>query len=198
MEVLTKGNLVAFMAFVLPGFLSMKVFGLLHPTDRIKLKDNVLEAISFSLVNFVIMIWPISNIVKAQEITFSVYAMIIAVFFIFPLILPVILHVILNLLAAKGKILQRSTTAWDEFFLRRAECWVIAHLKDGRRIGGWFGTNSYASLYPNQGHLYIEELWELDENGSFQRSIPASKGAILRPGDYDLVELFEKDASDGQ
>jgi len=59
-------------------------------------------------------------------------------------------------------------------------------------VGGWFGKNSYASAYPEPGHLYIEELWELDENCAFLHKEPQSLGILLRPGDYQMVEFFEE------
>jgi len=41
---------------------------------------------------------------------------------------------------------------------------MIIHLKDGRRIGGRFDENSSASSFPAKEQIYIEEVWELDEN----------------------------------
>jgi hypothetical protein len=82
--------------------------------------------------------------------------------------------------------------AWDDFFLRREPCWIIVHLKDGRRLGGWYGENSYAGLYPNSGHLSLEQLWRLDEDYKFVERVPQSRGIILRPDDYHFVELFHE------
>jgi hypothetical protein len=67
----------------------------------------------------------------------------------------------------------------------------VVHFKDGRKLGGKFGRNSYASAYPNPGHLYIEQLWRLDEDGRFLQELPRSMGVVLRPEDYHIVELYE-------
>ena len=67
---------------------------------------------------------------------------------------------------------------------------MIVHLPDGRRIGGYFGSKSYATLFPQSGHIYIEELWSLnEETGAFETAVPDSNGIVLRPGDYHFVEI---------
>jgi len=64
------------------------------------------------------------------------------------------------------------------------------HLNDGRLVGGYFGLKSYATVEPESGHLYLEELWRLDASGRFVAAIPGSRGAIFRPTDYVWVEMF--------
>lgn len=121
------------------------------------------------------------------------YALVVLTFFVTPLVWPVLLRVILGKLAKWNIVLYGYRNAWDDFFLRREPCWIIVHLKDGRRIGGWFGAHSYAGLYPSSGHLSLEQLWRLDERGRFVDKIPQSRGVILRPDDYHLIELFQAD-----
>ena len=55
MEALDTLTLVMFAAVVVPGFLSMRVYALLRPVERFTLKDNVLEAVAFGIVNAAIM-----------------------------------------------------------------------------------------------------------------------------------------------
>ncbi|MEE8213239.1 MAG: DUF6338 family protein, partial [Alphaproteobacteria bacterium] len=52
--------LLLFAGFVLPGAISMYVYGLKVPQESHLLRDKVLEAICFSLLNFAILFWPIS------------------------------------------------------------------------------------------------------------------------------------------
>ena len=54
---------------------------------------------------------------------------------------------------------------WDYVFSRRQAYWVIVHLRDGRKIGGRFDRKSFASSYPADEQIYIEEVWRLDEDG---------------------------------
>jgi hypothetical protein len=94
-------------------------------------------------------------------------------------------------LERRGWILDRYDNAWDYFFLKKRECWIRVHLKDGRMVGGFMGTDSFASLYPNSGHLYLQEVWELDQNGQFQARATQTAGMILSPDNYNFVELYE-------
>ena len=66
-------------------------------------------------------------------------------------------------------------------------------MKDGGRIGGKFDVNSYATAYPDTGHLYLEELWTLDADGTFLEPYPGRPGIVLRPEDYDYVLIFGDD-----
>ena len=81
--------------------------------------------------------------------------------------------------------------AWDNFFSRNEACWVVVHLKNGQLVGGYFGPGSYATVEPESGHLYLEELWRLDERGKFVGPVVDSRGALFRPLDYDWIEMFD-------
>lgn len=177
------------MILVLPGFISMKVYGLFSPQDNLPLKDSLLEAIAFSILNGAAMWWAIDLLLKEEQ-TLIRFALIVLVFLVAPVIWPILLDRIVNFLEKQRWILTRRMNAWDDFFMRREESWVIVHLKDGRRIGGYFGSNSYASLFPNSGHLYIEETWNIDlATNAFVAPVPDSAGLILRPEDYHFVEV---------
>lgn len=197
LSALDLSHLFLFLIFVVPGFVSMHVYGLLRSREKISLKDNIFEAIAFSLVNLTLMIWAVAPLVdSSNEGLFAkspslYYILFLTVLLVTPSILAVVLFNALSFLARKNVILLRAPNAWDDYFLRRESCWVIAHLDDGRRIGGWYGERSYASLYPNSGHIYFEELWEIDKAGKFNQKVPGSKGIILRPKDYKLIEFFE-------
>ena len=97
----------------------------------------------------------------------------------------------LDFAEGKGWILVRAKTAWDMFFGNLKEgCWIQVELTDGRVIGGKFGRESYASAWPDPGHLYIQELWTVDVFGNFQYQVTGSPGTLLRPGDYRFVRVY--------
>jgi len=190
-------HLFLFLIFVVPGFVSMHVYGLLRSREKISLKDSIFEAIAFSLVNLTLMIWAVVPLLDSSKTglftksPWQYYMLFLTVLLVTPSLLAVVLFNALSFLARKNVILLLAPNAWDDYFLRREPCWVIAHLDDGRRIGGWYGDKSYASLYPNSGHIYLEELWQIDKTGKFDQKVPGSKGIILRPKDYKLIEFFE-------
>lgn len=181
--------------FLVPGFISMRVYGMLRPSEPGQLKENIFEAVTFSVINYVLMEWTVPlarQYAAAPDGTIYRIGLLAAAFVIVPALLPIALNFVLVKLERRGHILRRAKTAWDEFFLRRQACWIIVHLKDGRRMGGFFSDKSFASLYPNSGHLYVQELWKLGPNGEFEAKIENSQGIILRPDDYQMIEVFKE------
>jgi hypothetical protein len=117
--------------------------------------------------------------------------MVVVIFLIMPVAWAFVIVAAQNLLAQRGLFLAAAPTAWDHYFHDRRPCWIVVHLSDNRKLGGRFGRRSYASSYPDPGHLYIEQLWTLDENGGFVGPVAQSRGIVLRPGDYQMVEFFD-------
>lgn len=107
-----------------------------------------------------------------------------------PALWPFALRWGLERLEAAEIILRRARNGWDAAFLRREPLFVIVHLQDGRRIGGYYGDRSFAGVHPASGHVYLETLWTLDEAGRFVEPIPDSRGIVLRPDDYHFIELL--------
>ena len=183
------GHMLFFLVLVLPGFISMRVYSLIRPGEQPTLKDTIFEAIAYSSINFGLLFWLIIILIDTKNIFVQSLASAF-VFVIAPVIWPFLLDKILEWFAGKGWIQYRYKTAWDDFFSRRRACWLIVHLNDGRRLGGIFHNKSYATLYPTPGHLFIEELWEVDQDtGEFIGTGPVSQGIILKPEDYRFVEI---------
>jgi hypothetical protein len=118
------------------------------------------------------------------------YVVILFSFFIAPAIWPFVLVNALRWLERWGIIQPQAKTSWDHFFnnIRRGS-FVVVHLPDGSYMGGKFGVNSYASGYPDSGHLYLEELWEVGADGNFTGKVLEGQGVILRPTDYKYVRV---------
>ncbi|MWA08614.1 DUF6338 family protein [Streptomyces sp. BA2] len=84
-------------------------------------------------------------------------------------------------------------TAWDYAFGTRADSgrrFVRARLKDGTWVGGWFGTRSYASGYPQEADLYLQVSYCMGADGSFGPRVESTDGIYLRMADLDMVELL--------
>ncbi|KAA5596778.1 DUF6338 family protein [Blastochloris sulfoviridis] len=181
------GALALFVVFALPGFISLQVWSLLVPAAARNLKDIIPDAMAFGVLNAV---------VGAPVFLFfattpgQTYALAVAALVVLPVFWPFAIKNVLKRLERAGLILNRARSGWDAAFLRREPFFVIVHLKDGRRLGGYYGYESYAGLHPCSGHIYLEALWSLDEQGRFLAPIPDSRGVVLRPDDYHFVELL--------
>jgi len=182
-------TLAYFALLVLPRFISMRVYSLIRSGDQPTLRDSIFEALAYGMINLGLMWWAVPLFVDANSLLLkSMYAAMVLT--IAPIVWPFALDRALSAAAKSGLINYRYKTAWDDFFSRRKACWIIVHLNDGRRIGGVFAQNSYATLYPNPGHIFIEELWQVNQDtGAFEGAEPVSQGIILKPSDYRFLEI---------
>ena len=189
--------LMAFALFVLPGAISMYVFDLLVAYKERLLKDRILEAICFSLVNLAICFWPIHLLFRDGFVDSNpvlAWMLALATLMGAPAIWPFAARYALRLAERHGLISPQAPTAWDDFFdAHRAGLWVQAILTDGRVVGGVFGQRSFASSHPRPGHIYIQELWEIDPHGHFVQPEIGRPGILLRPEDYRYVKVFSGD-----
>lgn len=107
-----------------------------------------------------------------------------------PILWPLFFYKLLTWKKLQKYILHPFSRAWDYVFNKREAMWVIVHLKDGNMVGGRYDTNSFASSYPSKEQIYLEEVWELDENGGFKQSINNSKGVLIID-EILAIEFFE-------
>lgn len=181
------GALALFVVFALPGFISLQVWSLLVPAADRDLKDIIPDAMAFGVLNAVV---GAPAVLVFATTPVQTYALAVVALVVLPVFWPFAVKEALRRLERAGLILSRARSGWDAAFLRREPFFVIVHLKDGRRLGGYYGYESYAGLHPCSGHIYLETLWSLDEQGRFLAPIPDSRGVVLRPGDYHFVELL--------
>jgi Family of unknown function (DUF6338) len=60
-------------------------------------------------------------------------------------------------------------TGWDWVFGQRKAFFVIVTLEDGAQVAGWFGDQSLAASDLTQRDIYIEEVYDLDDQGNWHR-----------------------------
>ncbi|ALK07873.1 DUF6338 family protein [Blastochloris viridis] len=183
----TYRAIALFALLALPGFISIQVWRLLVPATERNLKDIIPEALAFGLLNAAVGAPPVLLFAATPG---QAYGFAFLVLVVLPTLWPFAVRSALERLERANLILNRARTGWDAAFLRREPYFVIVHLKDGRRIGGYYGTDSYAGLHPCSGHLYLEQTWTLDASGRFVTPVADSRGLVLRPDDYHFVELF--------
>jgi hypothetical protein len=195
-------QLLLIAGFILPGAISMYVYGLKVPQAAFQLKDRIAEAICFSLVNFLIVWLPVKQaLASGMGQAFPVVAWLVLIigFVVVPVFWPFLVVRLLQQAEKHGWIAVRAHTAWDDFFGRqKTECWLQVELVDGRVVGGRFGQSSFASSWPDPGHLFMEEVWRLDEDGYFVEPLPLSAGILLRPADYKLLRVYKGLPADEQ
>ncbi len=191
-------QLLIIVGFILPGAISMYVYGLKVPQKEFALKDRIAEAICFSLLNFLVVWPPTQWLLALPSVSASIAAqwvVSVLAFIVVPVIWPFWLLAVLHWAERHDCIAVRAKTAWDYFFgQRKIGCWVQIVLNDDSVIGGRFDTKSYASSWPEPGHLYLEELWHIDPFGAFRHQLSGNPGVLLRLTDYKRVLVFAQEA----
>lgn len=193
MDIWDKSKLLLFVIFVIPGFLSMKLYSILHPNVMIDTTKTIIEVVTYSCINYAIWFFPIYYIESTSYFVspFSYSFFYLCVLFISPILLTSFL-VWMRTWKWLGKYLPHPTgRAWDYYFGLRKHAWVIVTLKSGKRIGGKYSYESFSSSAPNPEHLYIEENWVLNDDGGLERPRNDTMGILILSSEIESVEFFK-------
>jgi hypothetical protein len=179
--------------FVVPGFIGLKFHDLLSPQGVRRPADQVIDAIAYSCINYALMMVPIFAIEQAQ--IRQAHPMWYAAFYAFVLLFAPLGWTSVFVWLRKTQFFQGSMPhptlkPWDFVFSQRRSFWVIVTLKDGTRIGGLYGDQSFASSLPAREQLYLEQTWVINDDGGFERARHESAGILILADEITTVELF--------
>jgi len=196
MNIWEQDKLFLFIAFVIPGFVSLKAYELLFPSQKIESGKQIVDAITYSCVNYGLLFWLILYVeqIKLRESHSFIYF----IFYIFVLFVAPIVWVLLLKKIRSTETFQKNAPhpiqkPWDYVFGKRMPYWVIVTLKNGNKIAGSYDTKSFASSAPAGEQLYLEEAWVLNEDEGFERPRERSKGIIILSSEMVSIEFFGKD-----
>jgi len=184
--------LVLFIAFFVPGFISIKVYDLFLPVERRDASRVVLDAVTFSCVNYALLSWLIFLDIHyklAEKAPDWHAAILVVLLFVSPALLAVGYLLLRRTKLVTKYIPHPTVKPWDYVFGKRKSYWTILHLNDGTSIGGMYDTESFASSYPAQEQIYIQQVWEI-EGRRFVRPVDRSSGTIVSGKDIKSIEFF--------
>jgi hypothetical protein len=194
MDTFQPDNLYSIFFFLIPGFITLKTYDSIVPSDRKDTSKSVIELIAYGGINFII-IQPIlisintSDFFKAHP-SLS-YFSVVFLFLVLPILWPKIYLTIISLKFLSKYVRHPFLKPWDFKFNQKKVSYIIVHLKNGRKIGGEFKDNSFASSSPAEEQIYLETVYELDENEKFKAPIERSKGIIILRDEISAIEFFE-------
>lgn len=163
MPKLDLNNIHMLVLWIIPGFISIKVWSMIVATTRKKASEIVIECIIASFFNSII--YTLIKFILREDVVIQKIWFILGTF-ILPIFLPFILKKILDINWISNLIIDPVPKAWDKIFSSGERFFVIIHMKDGQRVGGFYGENSYVSSYPEIQDIYIESVWKLKKNES--------------------------------
>lgn len=182
----------------LPGFISLKVYDLIVPNEKRNFSHDFFEAVSYGTMSLILSVFlallfrHFFHIFYVENFKILVFSGVTVVLLI-AIILPIVFCVITKSnWWSKSKWFVSSEKTWDWVFSKRQSMWVIIYFNDGRRIGGFFGDNSYASSFPAKEQIYLEEVWNLDAHGEFTTKINQTHGIIIMGSDISSIAFFKQ------
>lgn len=78
-------------------------------------------------------------------------------------------------------------SAWDWTFSDLNEQYILVRLNNGSMFGGFLGADSFISSDPDERDLYIEEIFELDEENNW---VTNGHGVYLTGRDISSIEFL--------
>jgi hypothetical protein len=175
--------------FTVPGFVALKTWTLIYPSAKLRASESIFELFFYSTVNYILPTLPLLLLAKNISVTWFYIVSYVIVLLISPVLWAYLVKKIINARQfQKVSGLNPSQTAWTYFFNTKAYYFVLVHLNEGSIIGGLYGSNSYASLYPEEKDIYLEEVWKIDDNGVFKEKHKDSFGMLIK---YDVIQYIE-------
>ena len=196
MDIWTQDKLLLFIAFVIPGFVSLKAYKLLFPSQETESAKQLVEAVTYSCINYALLFWLIIYVENAGIRTS--HSFLYFAFYVFVLFVAPIMWVLIWTKIRTSQILLKSSPhptvmPWDYIFGQRKPYWVIVTLKNGSKIAGSYDSKSFSSSAPGKEQLYLEETWVLNDDGGFERPRDSTKGIIILSSEMASDELFSKE-----
>lgn len=197
MELIDENKLAFFIAFILPGFICMRVYNLICPSQISEFNQKILDSLTYSCLiygfNFGFIIWvEKSNLSSSNSFLYGLFYFYLL--FISPIVLALIWYKLRTSQWLQKTMPHPVSLPWDYVFSKRTACWVIVVLTDGTKIYGRYGPNSFVSSYPSEPQIYLDECWEPNSEGGFDRKHYATSGIIILSKDIKTIEFFEDDS----
>jgi len=190
MGLLTDNNIGLFIMIVAPGFISLKIWRLIYPSRYVSFADSLYEAVFYGVFNYFIIVTWFPPLMAGKHTALEIIAYVISLVIV-PSLLPFAWKGILKLTFVKNITINPIPKAWDNFFIRGIPCFMLIHLKDSQIIGGLYAYESAASSYPEAEDLYLQEVWEIDNNGKFTKPVEGTMGLLVNYNTVDYIELFK-------
>ncbi|MBW3243528.1 hypothetical protein KUV57_12720 [Epibacterium sp. DP7N7-1] len=86
------------------------------------------------------------------------------------------------------------STAWDWKFSRTEPRFVIVHMTNGKKFGGLFSGNSFASSDPSERDIFLEEVYSISASGVWKEL--HGREVLIRPSDISSIEFIRIENGD--
>lgn len=183
--------------FLLPGFVIKSILDALIPPQRHNETKYFFSCLLYSIVNCAIWSWAYRLLTPlAQNHPVIYWISMLAITIVGASILAFLIGLIkqkecVEWMFSKMKInkVHPVPTAWDYFFAKQEEAWVIVTLKSGKTIYGKYSTESFASSDCEERDLYVEKTYSISEDMSWIED-KKSKGILISKDEIETIEFL--------
>lgn len=193
MDIWDIDKIMLFLTFVIPGFVSIKVYQIIFPGTERSSSDLLIDAISYSCITYAILGVPIYLVESGklrEQSGFLYFLFYVFVFFVFPIILVSLWKAIRTSDFMQRRAPHPTDLPWDYVFSQGQHYWVKVTLNDGRAIYGKYSERSFSSSAPAKEQIYLEEAWFADKRGGFKKRKKKSAGVIIVSSEISTVEFW--------
>ncbi|HEY0323850.1 MAG TPA: DUF6338 family protein [Pyrinomonadaceae bacterium] len=188
------------LAFIVPGFILCTTRAAFVPERAEDTGLLFLRFLTYSCVHYAFWSWLIYLIFRTEFFTAHPYRT-ATVWFLIIFISPLALGMLGGALRNSGVIrilfrriklrpLDHMPSAWDYIFFRMREgAWILVRLKDGKKVAGKFGKESYAAT-SGERDLYIQEVYDLVTTNTPWQKIPRSPGIWIKGDEIKSIEFW--------
>lgn len=89
------------------------------------------------------------------------------------------------------KLAHHLPTGWDYLFdSLTEETMILVTLGDGSQVAGKMTRNSFASSSSEERDLFIQEVWQVPDDGSAWTPLTPARGILICGKDIRFVEVF--------
>lgn len=183
--------------FLLPGFIITELIDSIVPPKSFREVKFIFSCIIYSIINLALWIW--LDIIIFEKLKTNLVPFYI-VLSSSNIVTSIITGTIIGLIKHcelprkifrlfKVQMNHPIPTAWDYLFNKKEECFVTVTLKSGKTVSGNFFCNSFASSETTERDLYIEKIYDVDDNENWNE-VPRSLGMYISKDEIETIEFF--------
>ena len=189
-----QSDIASILPLLIPGFVALGVRSqFMRGFSPSQSKENLVIYLAFSSVYDTLVV----RFIEPEWMTDSTIWFLV-IFIIVPAIIGLLLGINVQRNFIRGALSRIGIftthafpTAWDWVFSRGvSEQLVLVTLKDGTQFSGLFGLESFASSIPNERDLYIQWLYDIDEEGIWTPVDEEGKGVLISASEISTVEFW--------
>ena len=189
-----QSDIASILPLLIPGFVALGVRSqFMRGFSPSQSKENLVIYLAFSSVYDTLVV----RFIEPEWMTDSTIWFLV-IFIIVPAIIGLLLGINVQRNFIRGALSRIGIftthafpTAWDWVFSRGvSEQLVLVTLKDGTQFSGLFGLESFASSIPNERDLYIQWLYDIDEEGIWTPVDEKGKGVLISASEISTVEFW--------